>query len=110
MTHLKYITDHLFPSWVKSWTHNFRIWADLMTNNYETYANPYSESPERECYEWFWSSISMDETYSKDFLESFYQMMDDIDTGKVKTVPAEDVLKRMKELVEEDEQKYHKDS
>ena len=26
-------------------------------------------------------------------------MMDDIDTGIVKTVPAEDVLKRMKELV-----------
>ena len=44
----------------------------------------------------------MDETYSKDFLESFYQMMDDIDTGKVKTVPAKDVLKRLKELVEED--------
>ena len=28
--------------------------------------------------------------------------MDDIDTGKVKTVPDKDVLKRMKELVEED--------
>ena len=31
--------------------------------------------------------------------------MDDIDTGKVKTYPAEDILKRMKELVDmEDEQ------
>jgi hypothetical protein len=29
-------------------------------------------------------------------------MMDDVDTGKVKTIPTEDVLKRMKELVEED--------
>ena len=29
----------------------------------------------------------MDETYSKDFLESLYQMMDDIDAGKVKTYP-----------------------
>ena len=44
----------------------------------------------------------MDETYSKDFLESLYQMMDDIDAGKVRTYPAEDILKRMKELVEED--------
>ena len=78
------------------------LWTDLMTNNYEAYANPYGESPERECYEWFWSSISMDETYSKDFLESLYQMMDDIDAGKVRTYPAEDILKRMKELVEED--------
>ena len=40
MTHLKYITDHLLRAWVQSWTYNFRIWADLMTNNYETYANP----------------------------------------------------------------------
>ena len=79
-----------------------------MTNNYEAYANPYAESPERECYECFWASISMDDTYSKDFLESLYQMMDDIDTGKVKTYPAEDILKRMKELVEEDNEDLYK--
>ena len=103
MTHFTYITDHLLRAWVQSWAFNFKVWADLMTNNYETYANPYGESPERECYEWFWSSISMDETYSKDFLESLYQMMDDVDTGKVKTVPDADVLKRLKALVEEQE-------
>ena len=102
MTHLKYITDHLLRAWVRQWTYNFRIWADLMTNNYKTYANPYGESPERECYEWFWASINMDETYSKEFLEELYQMVDDIDVGKVKTYPMDDVLKRMEELVEED--------
>ena len=102
MTHFTYITDHLLRAWVQSWTYNFKIWADLMTNNYEVYANPYGESPEQECYEWFWASINMDDTLPKEFLESLYQMMDDIDTGKVKTYPAEDVLKRMKELVEED--------
>ena len=73
-----------------------------MTNNYEFYDNPYAESPERECYEWFWTSINMDDTFSKEFLEHLYQMMDDIDTGKVRTYPAEDVLKRLKERVEED--------
>ena len=72
MTHLKYITDHLFPSWVQSWTYNFKIWADLMTNNYEAYDNPWCESPERECYEWFWASINM---------------VDDINSGKVKKIP-----------------------
>ena len=97
VTHFKYITDHLLRAWVQSWTYNFKIWADLMTNNYEAYANPYSESPERECYEWFWASISMDETYSKDYLESLYQMMDDIDSGKVKPIPI-----TLEELVEED--------
>ena len=100
MTHLTYITDHLFRAWVQQWSYNFRVWADLMTNNFESYANPYGESPERECYEWFWTSINIDETLPKEFLESLYQMMDDVDTGKVKTVPAEDVFKRLRELVD----------
>ena len=101
MTHFKYITDHLLPTWLSTWSYNFKVWADLMTNNYEAYANPWCESPERECYEWFWTSISLDDTYSKEFLESLYQMMDDIDTGKVRTYSAEDVLKKMKELVDD---------
>ena len=97
MTHFKYITDHLLRSWVQQWTYNFQMWADLMTNNYEGYANPYGESPERECYEWFWASINMDDTLPKELLEELYQRMDDINTGKVRTYPAEDVLKRLKE-------------
>ena len=96
----KYITKHLLPSWVQQWTCNFRIWADLMTNNYEGYALLEEDDPEQECYEWFWASINMDDTLPKEFLESLYQMMDDIDTGKVKTYPADDILKRMKELVD----------
>ena len=102
MTYFTYITKHLLRAWVQQWTHNFKHWTDLMTNNYKEYDNPWCESPERECYEWFWASINMDDTLPKEFLESLYQMMDDIDTGKVKTVPAKDVLKRLKELVEED--------
>ena len=86
MTNLTYITDHLLRAWAQSWICNFRIWADLMTNNYEMYATPYGESPERECYEWFWSSINMDDTLPKEFLESLYQMMDDINTGKERTL------------------------
>ena len=101
MTHFTYITDHLLRAWVQQWTFNFKIWADLMTNNYETYANPYGESPERECYEWFWASINMDDTLPKELLEELYQRMDDIDTGKVRTYPAEDVLKRLKERVDD---------
>ena len=63
-----------------------------MTNNYEFYANHYAESPEKECYEWFWTSINMDDTLTKDALEQFHQMINDIETGIVKTIPAEDVL------------------
>ena len=74
-----------------------------MTNNYEAYANPYGESPEGVCYELFWASINMDETLSKEFLEHLYRVMDDIDTGKVKTYPADDILKRLKERVDSDQ-------
>ena len=106
MTHFKYITDHLLRAWVQQWTCNFRMWADLMTNNYEGYALLEEDDPEQECYEWFWASINIDDTLPKEFLEHLYQMMDDIDTGKVRTYPADDILKRMKEIVDdmEDEQ------
>ena len=96
----KYITKHLLPSWVQQWTCNFRIWADLMTNNYEGYALLEEDDPEQECYEWFWASINMDDTLPKEFLEYLNQMVDDIDSGKVRTYPADDILKRMKELVD----------
>ena len=75
MTHFDYITKHMLPGWVESWTYNFRIWSDLMTSNYEPYANPYGESPERECYEWFWASLNLDDIYTKEFLEELYQMV-----------------------------------
>ena len=101
MTHFTYITKHLLPSWVQQWTYNFGIWVDLMTNNYEAYANPWCESPERECYEWFWASINIDETLPKEFLEELYRRMDNIDTGKVKPIPAEDILKSLKERVDD---------
>jgi hypothetical protein len=103
MTHFKYITGHLLRAWVQQWTHNFQMWADLMTNNYERYANPYGESPERECYEWFWASINMDDTLSKEFFEKLYQMVEDIDSGKLKTYSAKDILKRLKERVDSDQ-------
>ena len=103
MTNLEYITKHLLPYWAKQWSYHFRIWADLMTNNYEAYANPWCESPEQECYEWFWASINIDETLPKEFFEELYQRMDDVDTGKVRTYPAEDVLKRLKERVDFDQ-------
>ena len=99
MTHYSYITHYLFPSWVRSWNFNFKIWADLMTNNYEVYANPWGESPERECYEWFWASINTNDTYPKEFLEGLYQMIDKTDTRILKTVPAKDVFNRLNELL-----------
>ena len=72
-----------------------------MTNNYEAYALLEDDSPYQECYEWFWSSINIDDTLPKEFLEGLYQMIDDIDAEIVKTIPADDVFNRMNELVKD---------
>ena len=103
MTDFDYITKHMLPGWVESWSYNFRIWADLMTSNYKRYSDPWSESPERECREWFWASLNMDDIYTKEFLEELYRRISDIGSGKEKTYPLDDVL----EIWSEDAQKYY---
>ena len=92
MTHFEYITKHLFPTWVHQWTYNFKHWLDLITENYEAYENPFGESPERECYEWFWASINLDDTYTKEYLEELYQMVEDMKSNNVTAISLDSLL------------------
>ena len=102
MTHFDYITKHMLPGWVESWTLNFKIWSDLMTNNYEGYALLGDHDPEQECYKWFWKYINIDDILPKEFLEELYQRIEtywgieDIDSSKVKPIPItlEDLYKQ----------------
>ena len=91
--------------WMTGWQSircTFRIWADLMTSNYDGYALMKEDDPESECLEWFWASLNEDDVYPKEFLEYLMQMVDDIDTGKEKVVPLdEDFFDRMKDLVKD---------
>jgi len=87
MTWAQYIFTHLIPSWFQSFNGNFRIWRDLITGNYKDYALMWYDDPYEECYEWFWSSLNIDDTLPKEFLEHLQQMVDDIESGRVKTVP-----------------------
>jgi len=57
-----------------------------MTGNYGDYALMWYDDPYEECYEWFWSSLNIDDTLPKSFLEHLYQMVDDIESGKEKTI------------------------
>lgn len=79
MTWTDYIFKHLIPAWFNSFKCNFYMWSDLMTGNYEGYAILPDDDPYTECYEWFWSCISMDETYPKDFLGYLQDMVNTID-------------------------------
>ena len=102
MTWFEYIFTHLIPTWFQSFNDNFRMWRDLVTGDYEKYTLLKDDDPFQECYDWFWSSINLDETYPKEFLEYLLQMVDDIDTGKVETIPlTEDFFDRLKDLVKD---------
>ena len=88
--------------WMNCW-YAFKNWADLMGNNYQDYALLVSDDPLEQCILYFWDSLE-DEIYPKDFLESLLQMVDDIETGKEKTYPMDEVFDRMKDLVEDVEE------
>lgn len=88
--------------WMTGWQSiriNFRVWADLMGSSYENYALLKDDDPEQECIEWFWVGLNDDDVYPKEFLEELMQMVHDIDIGKVKTYPMEDVMKELEDLV-----------
>lgn len=100
MSWLEYIFTHLIPTWIQSFEDNFRMWSDLMTENYAPYTLLKNDDPFEECYSWFWTSINLDETYPKEVLESLMQMSEDVRTGKVETIPfTRDMFDKLDDLV-----------
>ena len=101
MNWFEYYFIHCFQTgWREMWN-NFKMWRDLISGNYENYALLPEDDPYEECYQWFWTSINLDETYPKEFLEYLMQMVDDIETGKEKVIPMDEVIERVKNLVED---------
>jgi len=90
--------------WMTGWQSirgAFRIWSDLMTDNYKDYTLLHDDDPFTECYEWFWVTLGEDEVYPKAFLEHLMQLADDVETGKEKVYPLdEDFFERLKELTD----------
>jgi hypothetical protein len=99
MTNLEYYVTHVFPTGFQSIRGAFRIWCDLMTGNYKDYALMWYDDPEEECIDWFWSYLGDDDVLPKEFLEYLMQMADDIESGKEKVYPIDDVIDRVKNLV-----------
>jgi hypothetical protein len=87
MTWFGYVFLHLIPTWFTSFGDNFVMWRDLVTGNYEKYTLLPEDDPYQE--------------YPKFFLEELLQMVDDIDTGKEKLIPMEDVMETLKSWYEE---------
>jgi len=100
MSWVEYIFTHLVPTAFQTFNNNFVMWRDLITGDYEKYKLLKDDDAYQECYDWFWCSINLDETYPKFFLEELLQMADDAATGKVKTVPfTKDMFDNLNDLV-----------
>jgi len=66
------------------------MWRDLISGNYDNYALLSDDDPYEECYQWFWCSINMDETYPKEFLEYLMDLCDKIDSGEERVYPLDE--------------------
>jgi len=80
----------------QSISRTFKIWGDLMTSNYGSYGILMEDDSFKECLSWFWWSLGENTVYSKAFLEYLMEMTNDVDTGKVKTYPIDEVMKNLK--------------
>jgi hypothetical protein len=99
---IEYYFGHCFRTgWREIWN-NFKMWRDLISGNYADYAVSKTDDPYEECYQWFWCSINMDETYPKEFLDYLHQLVEDIDTGKEKTYSLDEVMKELQDSLESD--------
>ena len=100
--------------WMTGWQSihsNFRVWANLITSDYDGYALMKEDDPEQECLEWFWVGLNDDNVHPKEFLEYLMQMVDDIEPGEEKVYPLdENFFDRIKDLTEGVEVDYDEEN
>jgi len=91
MNWCEYHIAHCLGTGWQSFFSAFKMWRDLMTSNYKDYALLDDDDPEEECKNWFWFTLTEDEVYSKEFLEGLLQMVEDVQSGKMKTYAWDDL-------------------
>jgi len=97
-----YYIGHCWMTGWQSIRHNFITWMDLVwfEDNQKHYTLLKDDVPFEQCYVEFWFSLNDDDVYPKEFLESLMQMADDVETGKVKTVPfTKEMFDQLNDLV-----------
>ena len=68
------------------------------------YALMREDDPEEECKDWFWTSLNEDDVYPKEFLEHLLQMCEDVELGKVKTYSIDEVMDKLKNELDIDDE------
>ena len=104
-TKMNWFDYWIMHCWMTGWQSmrsSFRNWSDLMTGNWKDYGLMFYDDPYEECRDCFWTYLGDDDTLPKEFLEHLQQLVEDIETGKEKVIPMDELLiKRMKNLVED---------
>ena len=83
MTNFEYYWNHVIPTAIQHIRSTFKIWVDLMTNNFEIYSLVKGQDPYTECYNWFWSELNDDGILDKGFLEYLEKQLDEIENGNI---------------------------
>lgn len=98
MNLVDYYFKHVIPTgWRTIWS-AFRVWRDLMTDNYADYALLAEDDPLEECLGWFWVMLGEDNVYPKAFLEDLQELVRRIDAGEVDLVPFESIEGLLEDL------------
>ena len=99
----RYYIHHCLGTGWQSFRLGIISWMDLVwfTDNQKQYALIECGDDPFECTrDYFWDTISIDEVLDKEFLECLMQMSADIDSGKVKTIPWEDLERLLEDMDE----------
>ena len=102
----EYWVGHCWMTGWQSIRNNFITWMDLVwfEDNQKDYTLLKDDIPFEQCYVEFWFGLNDDDVYSKEFLEYLMQMADDIETGKEKVYPMNDVMANLKKWCEKDDE------
>ena len=100
MSWFQYYFTHVFPTGLQTMKSSFKIWADLLTENYADYALLKTDDPFIECRAWFFDTLGEDEILPKSFLEHLMQMAEDVRSGKAEIIPfTKDMFDDLMDLV-----------
>lgn len=83
MSWWEYYVGHCWMTGWKTIRSNFRVWANLITSDYDEYALMEEDDPEQKCLEWFWAGLNDDDVHPKQLLEYLMEMVDHVETGVI---------------------------
>jgi hypothetical protein len=96
ISNIEYLWICISQGW-HNFAYSFRNWGDLMGGNHEGYGILPEDDDLEWCIGYFWDSLD-EGVYSKEFLEYLHQLLEDVNSGKEKLIPYDNLDDLMKNL------------